>query len=168
VAKNRDDALLWLRQAGDDYRFGRAALTGRFYAQGCFIAPDRRVLGRPGAGRASERRTHTPMGPKAARQGKVARWITQRLPTLLRRHGVHEAYLFGSWARGEADVLSDIDLVVVAPSRRPFVDRFHDYPDLLDAPAGLDLLVYTPTEFARERRQNRFVRHVLHEARRVV
>jgi HEPN domain-containing protein len=34
----RDDATLWLRQAADDYRFGRAALAGRFHAQACFIA----------------------------------------------------------------------------------------------------------------------------------
>lgn len=32
------DAKLWLRQAEDDYRFARAALTGRFHAQCCFIA----------------------------------------------------------------------------------------------------------------------------------
>jgi HEPN domain-containing protein len=34
----RDDAGLWLRQATDDYRFGRAALAGKFHAQACFIA----------------------------------------------------------------------------------------------------------------------------------
>lgn len=34
----RDDAMLWLRQAADDYRFGRAALAGQFHAQACFIA----------------------------------------------------------------------------------------------------------------------------------
>ncbi len=32
------DGKLWLRQAQDDYRFGRAALAGRFHAQACFIA----------------------------------------------------------------------------------------------------------------------------------
>lgn len=32
------DGQLWLRQAQDDYRFGRAALAGRFHAQACFIA----------------------------------------------------------------------------------------------------------------------------------
>jgi predicted nucleotidyltransferase len=99
---------------------------------------------------------------------RVARWLEGRLPLLLRRHGVEAAYLVGSWARGEADVLSDVDLVLVAPSRRPFVDRFHDYPDVLAAPTSVDLLVYTPEEFARERRRNRFLRHVLRRARRLV
>lgn len=32
----------------------------------------------------------------------------------------------GSWARGDADALSDVDLIVVAPSTRPVVDRFRD------------------------------------------
>jgi HEPN domain-containing protein len=32
------DGHLWLRQAQDDYRFGRAALAGRFHAQACFVA----------------------------------------------------------------------------------------------------------------------------------
>ena len=35
--KGTEDQL-WLRQAQDDYRFGRAALAGRFHAQACFIA----------------------------------------------------------------------------------------------------------------------------------
>ena len=87
---------------------------------------------------------------------------------MLRQYGVEAAYLFGSWARGEADVLSDIDLIVVAPSRRPFVDRFRDFPELLKAPAGIELLIYTPEEFTRLRRTNRFMRYVLREARRLV
>jgi HEPN domain-containing protein len=38
VGNSRDAARLWLRQAQDDYRFGRTALRERFYAQACFIA----------------------------------------------------------------------------------------------------------------------------------
>jgi predicted nucleotidyltransferase len=87
---------------------------------------------------------------------------------LLRGYGVREAYLFGSWARDDADAQSDVDVIVVAPSARPFVERFRDYPELLRAPGALDLLVYTPEEFAKARRQNRFVRHALRTARRLV
>jgi predicted nucleotidyltransferase len=97
----------------------------------------------------------------------VTRWL-RRLAGALRDRNVEAAYVFGSCARGEADAWSDIDLIVVAPSERPFVDRFRDYPELLDAPTGVDLLVFTPEEFARERRCNRFVRHVLRDARRIV
>ena len=38
MAKQRNDAQLWLRQAADDYRFGRLALRNQFHAQACFIA----------------------------------------------------------------------------------------------------------------------------------
>ena len=38
MAKQRNDAPLWLRQAADDYRFGRLALRNQFHAQACFIA----------------------------------------------------------------------------------------------------------------------------------
>ena len=107
---------------------------------------------------------HTADAPRA-----VARWLRRRLPGLLRGYGVGEAYLFGSWGRGDADAGSDIDLILVAPSQRPFVERFRDYPELWQhAPTGIDLLIYTPEEFATQRRVNRFVRHVLREARRIV
>jgi hypothetical protein len=57
----------------------------------------------------------------------------------------------------------------VAPSARPFVDRFRDYRDVwFGAPTGVDLLIYTPDEFAEQRRYNRFVRAVLRHARRLV
>jgi predicted nucleotidyltransferase len=105
----------------------------------------------------------------APAQARVARWLARRLPRLLHDRRVDAAYLFGSWARGEADSWSDIDLILVASSRRTFVDRFRDYPALLrEAPAGIDLLIYTPEEFRRERRVNRFLRHVLREARKIV
>lgn len=109
------------------------------------------------------------MGDTAGPPRAVARWLRHRLPVLLRAYGIGEAYLFGSWGRGDADASSNIDLILVAPSRRPFVDRFRDYPELWQtAPAGIDLLIYTPEEFATQRRLNRFVRHVLREARRIV
>lgn len=54
--------------------------------------------------------------------------------------------------------MSDVDLIVVARSEQPFVDRFRDYPELLGAPTGVDLLVYTSEEFTRQRRESRFIR----------
>lgn len=88
------------------------------------------------------------MGHGSRPQRAVARWLRYRLPTLLRAYGIGEAYLLGSWGRGYADASSDIDLIVVASSQRPFVERFRDYPELWQqAPTGIDLLIYTPEEF---------------------
>jgi predicted nucleotidyltransferase len=108
------------------------------------------------------------MGTYTDEPQSVARWIARKLPRLLRRHGVQAAYVFGSWARRDADAWSDLDLIVVSTSRRPFVDRFRDFQDILSAaPLGIDLLVYTPEEFSRHRQTNRFLRQVLRDARRV-
>jgi len=109
------------------------------------------------------------MGQNAGSPKAVTSWLQRRLPAVLRDYGVSEAYLFGSWGRGDPDEYSDIDLIVVAPSQRPFVERFRDYPELWRAaPTGIDLLIYTPDEFATQRRVNRFIRHVLREARRII
>jgi len=109
------------------------------------------------------------MGKDSGSPRGVAGWVRRRLPAMLRGYGINEAYLFGSWGRGQADASSDIDVIIVAPSRRPFVDRFRDYPGVWQgAPTGIDLLIYTPEEFATQRRVNRFIRHVMREARRIV
>ena len=59
-------------------------------------------------------------------------------------------YLFGSWARNEADELSDMDVVVIKETDVPFFDRLLEAARLLPTEVGaVDLLVYTPGEFAR-------------------
>jgi len=62
---------------------------------------------------------------------------------------VKAAYVFGSIARNAAKAGSDVDLILVADSSRPFVDRFKDFMFLFDAPYKLDLLIYTEAEFNR-------------------
>ena len=51
-------------------------------------------------------------------------------------------------ARGEADAWSDLDLIIVADTARPFLERFKDFTGLYDVWPRLDLLVYTPEELA--------------------
>ena len=91
------------------------------------------------------------------------------LRPLLDAQGAQAAWIFGSHARGTASAESDIDLIVVAPTDRPFVERFRDYlPAILDAGVGVDLLVYTPDEFVRMRAEERpFLIDALAEARQV-
>jgi len=64
--------------------------------------------------------------------------------------GAERAVVFGSWARGTADGYSDIDLAVVLATDLPFPERGKALGKLVSAlPIGVDLLVYTPAEFAR-------------------
>ncbi len=96
--------------------------------------------------------------------------ITQRfvdaLRPLLSRHSARSAWLVGSRARGTAAPESDIDVIVVAPTDRPFADRGLDYMEALRiAGVGVDLLVYTPEEFSRMQEEERpFLSHALEGA----
>ena len=89
------------------------------------------------------------------------------LRPLLEAQRAHAAWIFGSHARGTASAESDIDLIVVAPTSRPFVERFRDYlPAIVDARVGVDLLVYTPEEFAHMQAEERpFLVDALADAR---
>ncbi len=93
--------------------------------------------------------------------------LLKALRPLLREHGAKAAYLVGSWARGEADAWSDVDVVIVAPSPRPAVERFKDYlPAILASPRPVELLVYTPEEFEAMRDEERpFLMHAMDGAK---
>jgi len=78
-------------------------------------------------------------------------------------------YLFGSWARGEQDEASDIDVVVIMNTDLPFLERAlplcRHFPIDLGA---VDLLVYTPEEWQAMRQDgNVFVETVMEEGRQI-
>ena len=78
------------------------------------------------------------------------RFSSRKLSALLRRllqGRVNAAYIFGSHARGEADSMSDVDLIVVAQTGLPFTRRFEAFLDVIDALGSIDLVVYTPKEW---------------------
>lgn len=77
--------------------------------------------------------------------------VCRRIASYLRDTEVERAILFGSFARGTQDVASDIDLVLIEPTDRPFLERGLNHLPLfrLGLGLGLDLLVYTPEEFER-------------------
>jgi predicted nucleotidyltransferase len=66
--------------------------------------------------------------------------------------------LFGSLASGRVGEWSDIDLVIIKESRQKFLDRIREVMHLLQPRVGVDILVYTPEEFAQLSRERPFVR----------
>jgi predicted nucleotidyltransferase len=66
--------------------------------------------------------------------------------------------LFGSLASGRVGEWSDIDLVIIKESRQTFLDRIREVMHLLQPRVGVDILVYTPEEFAQLSRERPFVR----------
>ena len=83
---------------------------------------------------------------------------------------VIEAYVFGSLATDTYDCDSDIDLLLVARSTRPFIERPLDYPQLYDLDVPFDVLVYTPEEFEKIRKDEPtpFWKNVLTEMIKII
>ena len=73
------------------------------------------------------------------------------------------AVLFGSYARGDTDEYSDIDLVIIKETGLPFLDRYTDFGGLFQVlPRALQILVYTPEEFRNMRDNgNAFIHTVI-------
>jgi len=63
--------------------------------------------------------------------------------------------LFGSLANDRVDKWSDIDLILVKDTEKPFLDRSKEVILLLKPKVGMDILVYTPDEF-RQLSESRF------------
>ncbi len=85
--------------------------------------------------------------PDASAVGTAARrWARRQMrerPELLRLG------LFGSYARGDAGVGSDLDFVaVVRESVTPFIRRAVEW-DLAELPVPADILIYTEAEWTR-------------------
>ena len=76
--------------------------------------------------------------------------MCRRTGPVLRKAGVKRAVVFGSWARGEADGFSDLDMAVVMDTDLPPTARALALTRELDQalPMVVDLLVYTPDEYA--------------------
>jgi predicted nucleotidyltransferase len=96
---------------------------------------------------------------------KVTVFIGESLPRLRQRFASLRAVIFGSRARGDALSTSDLDVILVSPTFRsiPFLRRAVAVLEALDYPAGLELLCYTPEEFAAKRDEYGIVRVALEE-----
>lgn len=72
--------------------------------------------------------------------------------------------LFGSAARGDADQYSDIDIAIIKDTHARFLDRLATVYDLIAPDFALDILVYTPEEFAEmQARENSFAEEITRE-----
>ena len=59
-------------------------------------------------------------------------YLIERVLPVLRRYGARRAGLFGSYARGEADAASDLDLLVELPQGASLLDLIGLQQDLSD------------------------------------
>jgi len=72
--------------------------------------------------------------------------------------------LFGSQARGDADEYSDIDVIIVYPTEKRFLDRLKELYMAWNMPIAIDILAYTPDEYRKMKAENIFVQEVEKES----
>jgi predicted nucleotidyltransferase len=82
----------------------------------------------------------------------------------LEEYDPQRVILFGSWARGDEDEYSDLDLVIIKETQERFLDRLEKVYELVKPTFAMDVLVYTPQEFAEmQERENPFIEMVMKE-----
>ena len=76
---------------------------------------------------------------------------------------IEKIILFGSYARGDTDEYSDLDLILIKRTSKRFVERLVEVPLL---PVHADVFVYTPEEFEEMREnENPFILSALESAK---
>ena len=88
----------------------------------------------------------------------------ERIGGILVDRGATLVVVFGSVARGDVGIASDLDMIAVIPSELPFIERLDELYRAILPIVGLDLLAYTPEEW-QEMRSRSFIRHALAEGR---
>ena len=89
-------------------------------------------------------------------------YLKQRINDALVGKNLQRVIVFGSYARGDYDQYSDLDIIIVCNTQLPFVERFRDFHQLFELPMAIELLVYTPQEFeGMVARENSFITQVL-------
>lgn len=95
--------------------------------------------------------------------------LAVRLRPTFEKHQVLRAIVFGSLARGEGSRRSDIDLIIVQKTKKPFLDRYEDILyEITQAVPGrdVDLLIYTPEELV-QLSHRRWIANVLKEGKTI-
>src|SRR3990172_3535664 len=101
--------------------------------------------------------------------GLVVYWVKmdklKSVVECLKRYDPEEIMIFGSYARGDADEQSDLDLVVIKQTKKRFLERLIEVAGFLDNDLGkVDVFVYTRKEFDEMKNKgNPFIEKVLKE-----
>jgi predicted nucleotidyltransferase len=98
-----------------------------------------------------------PVSPEKIRLDEIVR-------ILLEQYGpIEKIILFGSYARGDTDEYSDLDLILIKKTQQRFIERLVSVPLL---PVHADVFVYTPEEFEQmKENENPFIMSALESAK---
>jgi predicted nucleotidyltransferase len=87
----------------------------------------------------------------------------ERIQRELIKLDVEKIILFGSVARDEIGISSDLDLIVIMETEADFLTRIKTVYTLIKPIVAVDILIYTPEEIAELKKNSPFVRSALKE-----
>lgn len=100
------------------------------------------------------------------RSGEVFEKINGYVREVVRRLDPYRVILFGSFARGDFNEASDVDILVVSDFKEEFLDRIKLLMELNKLGLPLEPVGYTVEEFEEmRRRRSPFILEVLEEGR---
>ena len=90
--------------------------------------------------------------------------LKKTLTPLFKRQGVLKAVVFGSFARKTESRKSDLDLMIIVPTKNRFFERYESFNEIYELIKGpaIDMLIYTPEEFKNISHRS-FIQRVLKE-----
>lgn len=90
----------------------------------------------------------------------------KRIVDALRAYNPERIILFGSAARGEFRPGSDLDLLIVKKTKKPFLERNIEARGFINTTVPVDIFVLTPKEFEKGKKDwQPFVIDVLEEGK---
>jgi len=88
---------------------------------------------------------------------------------LSRKYKIEKMLLFGSRARGDYKLNSDVDLIIISKDFQtiPFRQRPNDFLDAWFLPIDFEVLCYTPEEFLRKKKEYGIVKQAAKEGKKI-
>ncbi|MBC7342012.1 MAG: nucleotidyltransferase domain-containing protein [Clostridia bacterium] len=102
------------------------------------------------------------------RAGLLKKELNRFIREVPEKIGAERVLVFGSLAQNTFHEWSDLDVVVIAHSTVPFMDRIGQILKQFRPRVGLDLLVYTPEEWDRLVKESSFVKEEIIKKGKVV
>jgi predicted nucleotidyltransferase len=94
-----------------------------------------------------------------ARKSLLEQNLKDVTATLITKYKPEKIILFGSLASGKVGDTTDIDLLVVKNTNKPYYDRIREVTSLCDYNVGIDFLVYNLEEFQQMAEAKPFVKN---------
>ncbi len=73
---------------------------------------------------------------------------------------VEKISIFGSYSQGRSDLFTDLDILIIMKTDKPFLERLKEIYSLLALPVDADIICYTPEEFERMKKRG-FLKKIL-------